>query len=221
MNPSVSPSVSAGAAPAVLGTRPTVALVDSGGTNIGSVRYALDRIGADARLTSDADDILSADRVILPGVGAAGAGMRRLREAGLVEVLHQVQQPLLGVCLGMQLLFERSAEDGGTECLGLLSGDVVAIPAQPGQRVPHMGWNELTATASDPLTTGLPDGTRAYFVHSYAAPVTSDTLMTTEHCGTWSAVVRSGNRWGAQFHPERSAGAGARLLSNFVREVSP
>jgi glutamine amidotransferase len=197
-----------------------VALVDSGGTNIASVRYALDRIGADARLTSDPDDILSADRVILPGVGAAGAGMRRLREAGLVEVLHQVQQPLLGVCLGMQLLFERSAEDGGTECLGLLSGEVVAIRGEPGQRVPHMGWNELSPLREDPLTAGLPVGARAYFVHSYAAPVTDDTVMTTDHCGTWSAVVRRGTRWGAQFHPERSAGVGARLLSNFVLEVS-
>nr|WP_281496980.1 imidazole glycerol phosphate synthase subunit HisH [Ornithinimicrobium sp. F0845] len=196
-------------------------MVDSGGTNIGSVRYALDRLGADARLTSSADDILAADRVILPGVGAAGAGMRRLREAGLVEVLRQVEQPLLGVCLGMQLLFERSAEDGGTECLGLLAGEVVAIPPAPGLRVPHMGWNTLTTVRDDPLTAGLTAGTRAYFVHSYAVPVTADTLQTTEHSGTWSAVVRNGQRWGAQFHPERSASAGSRLLTNFLLEVSP
>ncbi|WP_109471510.1 imidazole glycerol phosphate synthase subunit HisH [Ornithinimicrobium cavernae] len=201
--------------------RPRVALVDSGGTNIGSVRYALDRIGADARLTSDPADILAADRVILPGVGAAGAGMRRLRQAGLVDVLHQVEQPLLGVCLGMQLLFERSAEDGGTECLGLLAGEVVPIPRAPGLRVPHMGWNTLTALREDPLTAGLADGSRAYFVHSYAVPVTPDTVLTTEHSGTWSAVVRHGNRWGAQFHPERSARTGARLLRDFVLEVAP
>lgn len=201
--------------------RPTVAIVDSGGTNIASVRYALDRIGADARLTSDPADIRAADRVILPGVGAADAGMRRLHEAGLVEVLHEVEQPLLGVCLGMQLLFERSAEDGGTECLGLLAGEVVPIPPAPGVRVPHMGWNTLTTLREDPLTAGLTDGTRAYFVHSFAVPVTADTLQATEHSGTWSAVVRSGNRWGAQFHPERSARAGARLLTNFILEVSP
>lgn len=202
-------------------SRPTVAVVDSGGTNIASVRYALDRVGADARLTNDPDVIRAADRVILPGVGAAAAGMRRLHAAGLVEVLRGLEQPLLGVCLGMQLLFERSAEDGGTTCLGLLAGEVVAITPQPGQRVPHMGWNELTSVRVDPLTTGVPDGTRAYFVHSYGAPVTGDTVMTTNHCGTWSAVVRSGNRWGAQFHPERSATAGLRLLTNFVLEVSP
>lgn len=202
-------------------SRTRVALVDSGGTNIGSVRYALDRLGADARLTSSADDILSADRVILPGVGAAGAGMRRLHEAGLVEVLRAVEQPLLGVCLGMQLLFERSAEDGGTQCLGLLTGEVVPIPPAPGLRVPHMGWNTLTSLRPDPLTAGLADGTRAYFVHSFAVPVTEDTVQTTEHSGTWSAVVRRGNRWGAQFHPERSANAGSRLLTNFLLEVSP
>lgn len=201
--------------------RPTVALVDSGGTNIASVRYALDRIGADARLTSDPAQIRAADRVILPGVGAAGAGMRRLREAGLVEVLREVQQPLLGVCLGMQLLFDRSAEDGGVDCLGLLPGEVVPIPRAPGLRVPHMGWNTLTAVRNDPVTAGLPDGTRAYFVHSYGVPVTPDTVLTTEHSGTWSAVVRRGNRWGAQFHPERSASAGSRLLTDFVLEVTP
>jgi len=200
-------------------SRPKVALVDSGGTNIGSVRYALDRLGADARLTSSADDILAADGVILPGVGAAAAGMSRLHDSGLVDVLRQVGQPLLGVCLGMQLLFERSAEDGGTECLGLLAGEVVPIPPAPGVRVPHMGWNTLTTVREDPLTAGLPDGTRAYFVHSFAVPVTADTLQTTEHSGVWSAVVRHGNRWGAQFHPERSASVGARVLRNFLTEV--
>lgn len=200
---------------------PRVALVDSGGTNIASVRYALERIGAQARLTNDPADILAADRVILPGVGAAGAGMARLHEAGLVDVLREVTQPLLGVCLGMQLLFERSAEDGGTPCLGLLSGEVVAIPPAPGLRVPHMGWNELTPLRADPLTAGLAAGDRAYFVHGYGVPVTADTVMSTEHSGTWSAVVRQGNRWGAQFHPERSAKTGNRLLANFILEVSP
>lgn len=198
-----------------------MALVDSGGTNIASLRYALDRVGADAQLTRDPDQIRAADRVILPGVGAAAAGMRALREANLVEVLTELDQPLLGVCLGMQLLFEHSAEDGGTDCLGLLPGRVVPIQPAPGIRVPHMGWNTLTTVRPDPLTTGLVDGIRAYFVHSYAVPVTADTLQTTDHSATFSAVVRRGNRWGAQFHPERSASAGSRLLTNFLLEVSP
>jgi len=196
-----------------------VALVDGGGTNIGSVSYALERLGATSRLTADPADILAADRVILPGVGAAGAGMRRLRELGLVDVLGQVQAPLLGVCLGMQLLFERSAEDGGVATLGLVPGEVVGIPASAQVRVPHMGWNSLTGIVDDPLLTGIEEGERAYFVHSYAAPTGPHTLASTDHGGSWSAVVRSGLRWGAQFHPERSSSLGARLLRNFLVEV--
>lgn len=196
-----------------------VALVDSGGTNIGSVSYALERLGATSRLTADPADILAADRVILPGVGAARAAMARLDELGLVEVLHEVRAPLLGVCLGMQLLFDRSAEDGGVDTLGLLPGTVDPIPAAPGVRVPHMGWNTLTDLVPDPLLAGVEPGQRAYFVHSYAAPVGPATLATTVHGTPLSAVVRSGLRWGAQFHPERSSSLGARLLRNFVVEV--
>lgn len=196
-----------------------VALVDGGGTNIGSVSYALERLGATSRLTADAGDILAADRVILPGVGAAGAGMRRLRELGLVDVLAQVQAPLLGVCLGMQLLFDHSEEDGGVSTLGLVPGQVVGIPAGPGVRVPHMGWNTLTDLVEDPLLEGIEEGARAYFVHSFAAPSGPHTLASTCHGRPWSAVVRSGLRWGAQFHPERSAALGARLLRNFILDV--
>ncbi|WP_281964091.1 imidazole glycerol phosphate synthase subunit HisH [Serinicoccus marinus] len=196
-----------------------VALVDGGGTNIGSVSYALERLGATSRLTADPGDILAADRVVLPGVGAAGAGMRRLRELGLVEVLAQVQAPLLGVCLGMQLLFERSEEDGGVATLGLVPGEVVGIPPAAGVRVPHMGWNALTDLAEDPLLVGIEEGDRAYFVHSYAAAPTEHTLASTVHGRPWTAVVRSGLRWGAQFHPERSSSVGSRLLRNFLVEV--
>ncbi|ANS77824.1 Imidazole glycerol phosphate synthase amidotransferase subunit [Serinicoccus hydrothermalis] len=196
-----------------------VALVDGGGTNIGSVSYALERLGASSRLTADPADILAADRVILPGVGAAGAGMCRLRELGLVETLAQVQAPLLGVCLGMQLLFERSAEDGGVATLGLVPGEVVGIPGGPDLRVPHMGWNALTGLVEDPLLAGIEEGDRAYFVHSYAAAPSEHTLASTVHGQPWTAVVRSGLRWGAQFHPERSASVGARLLRNFLMEV--
>jgi glutamine amidotransferase len=196
-----------------------VALVDSGGTNIGSVSYALERLGATSRLTADPADILAADRVILPGVGAARAAMARLDELGLAEVLREVRAPLLGVCLGMQLLFDRSAEDGGVDTLGLIPGTVDPIPAAPGVRVPHMGWNTLTDLVPDPLLAGVEPGQRAYFVHSYAAPVGPATLATTVHGTPLSAVVRSGLRWGAQFHPERSSSLGARLLRNFVVEV--
>lgn len=197
---------------------PRVALVDSGGTNIASVSFALERLGVSCMLTSDAAEIRAADRVILPGVGAAGAGMRRLEDADLVTVLRDLEQPLLGVCLGMQLLFEGSEEDGGVSCLGLIEGTVAAIAPAPGVRVPHMGWNTLSLIRPDSLIRGLGDGDRAYFVHSYAAPLGDYTLASTWHGRDYSAVVRAGNRWGAQFHPERSAAVGASILANFVAE---
>ena len=194
---------------------PEVVLVEAGGTNIGSLRYALQRLGVDAGLSSDAARIRAASHVILPGVGAAGPGMRLLRETGLVEVLRGLRQPVLGVCLGMQLLFERSGE-GDTECLGLLPGTVQHLPQRAGLRVPHMGWNRLQVSARDPLLAGLDDPAFAYFVHSYAAPVGAHTLASAEHGDVFSAVVRRGNVCGMQFHPERSAAVGARLLRNFL-----
>lgn len=192
-----------------------VVLIDSGGANIGSVRYAMERLGVDARLTADAAEIASADRVILPGVGAAAAGMARLRQLGLVDVVRELRQPLLGICLGMQLLFE-SSEEGDVECLGLLPGRVRKLPATRGIRVPHMGWNALQPKREDPLLTGIEAGEQAYFVHSYAVPVTGDTLASCEHGIEFAAVVRRGSRFGAQFHPERSASVGARLFENFL-----
>ena len=194
---------------------PEVMLVEAGGTNIGSLRYALARLGVEAQLTADAGRIRAASHVILPGVGAAGPGMRLLREAGLVEVLCGLRQPVLGVCLGMQLLFERS-EEGDTECLGLLPGAVSRLPERAGLRVPNMGWNRLQVLARDPLLADLDDPAFAYFVHSYAAPVGAYTLASADHGGAFSAVVRRGNICGMQFHPERSAAAGARLLQNFL-----
>lgn len=196
-----------------------VVLIDAGGANIGSVRYALERLGASARLSADPGEIASAERVILPGVGAAGAGMARLRELGLVELVRSLRQPLLGVCLGMQLLFEAS-DEGDTECLGLLPGRVRLLAGAPGIRVPHMGWNTLGLLRDDPLLAGISPDDSAYFVHSYAAPVTADTLASCTHGDTFAAVVRRGNRIGAQFHPERSAAVGARVLANFL-EIRP
>lgn len=193
----------------------SVVLVDAGGTNIGSVRYALQRLGADAELTSDASRIRAATHVILPGVGAAGPGMRMLRDAGLVDVLRSLTQPVLGVCLGMQLLCARS-EEGDTECLGVIPATVRHFASSPGLRVPHMGWNTLNATESHPLTAGLRDGETAYFVHSYAVPVGDYTLASSDHGEAFSAVVAAKNFMGMQFHPERSAGTGAQLLQNFL-----
>jgi glutamine amidotransferase len=192
-----------------------VVLVDAGGTNIGSVRYALQRLGAEAELTSDAERIRTASHVILPGVGAAGPGMRMLREAGLVDVLRCLTQPVLGVCLGMQLLCERS-EEGDTECLGLVPATVRRFAGGPGLRVPHMGWNALHVTAGHPLVAGLREGDAAYFVHSYAVPTGDFTLASSEHGQPFAAVIAAGNFMGMQFHPERSGALGAQLLRNFL-----
>ena len=192
-----------------------VVLVDSGGANIGSVRYALERLGVDAPLTADAERIRAADRVILPGVGAAGTAMGQLHALGLVDVLRTLPQPLLGICLGMQLLFDASAE-GDVACLGRIPARVAPLTPSPGVRVPHMGWNRLHHAADDPSLDGEADGALADFVPGSAAPVGDWTVASSTHGAPFSAVVRSGRCWGAQFHPERSGEVGARLIRNFL-----
>lgn len=193
----------------------TLAIIDSGGANIGSVIHALRRLGAEPVFTADAAVIRTAERVLLPGVGAAGAAMSRLRENGLLQCIRDLKQPVLGICLGMQLLFEQSDEDD-TRCLGIIPGTLRKMSPSEGIRVPHMGWNTTTARRSDPLITGLPDAPWFYFVHSYCAPIGAATVATCVHGEAFAAIVRQGNFCGAQFHPERSARSGARLLANFL-----
>ncbi|MGY0651398.1 imidazole glycerol phosphate synthase subunit HisH [Luteimonas sp. A537] len=192
-----------------------VAVIDAGGANLGSVCYALERLGAMPRIVRDADGLRGAARVILPGVGAAAPAMRLLRDQGFVEALPALEVPLLGICLGMQLLFEHSAE-GDVECLGLLPGVVRRMRPAPGLRVPHIGWNRLCARRASPLMAGIDDGAWAYFVHGYAAAPGADCVAYAMHGSAFSAVVERGRVAGAQFHPERSATAGARLLRNFL-----
>lgn len=201
-----------------------LALIDAGGANLGSVMYALQRIGAAPRLVRDADALGDPERIILPGVGAAAPSMALLRERGLDVALRASEAPLLGVCVGMQLLFEAS-DEGDVPCLGLLPGRVRLLAGAPGVRVPHMGWNRLrrrdNVDAPSPLLDGIDDGTHVYFVHSYAVPVdevdASDILADTDHGQAFAAVVGRGRRFGAQFHPERSSAAGLRLLDNFMK----
>lgn len=193
-----------------------VTLIGYGAGNVASVRFALERLGARVRISDDPTDVAEAERVILPGVGAAGYAMQRLKALGLVEALRAFPRPLLGVCLGQQLLFEASAEDGETELLDLIPGRVEAILPAPSRPSPHMGWSRLTIRRDDPLLEGVNDGDWAYFVHGFVCPDSPATLAAADYGVAVPAVVNSANRWGCQFHPERSAAAGARILKNFL-----
>jgi glutamine amidotransferase len=197
-------------------TEVDVAIIDSGGANLASLSFALERLGARSLVSSDAATIARAGRVLLPGVGAAGNAMRRLRAQGLDTVIPQLRAPLLGICLGMQLLFAHSAEDD-TPCLGVLEGTVTRLQSQPGLPVPHMGWNTLAVQRPDALLEGITNEDHVYFVHSFAAPAGCCTLAATDYGGPLSAVVRRANFYGVQFHPERSSAAGARILRNFLK----
>ena len=194
-----------------------IAIIDSGGANIASVRFALERLGVDSVLTADPEVISAAERVILPGVGAAPVAMAQLARAGLVECIRGLTQPVLGICLGMQLLFERS-EEGDTPLLGLVGGTCGAFDPGMGLTVPHMGWNRLLPQGEErhPLLSGVEDGAHVYFVHSYAAPVSADTVASCSYGVDFTALVARGNFMGAQFHPERSGPVGARILGNFL-----
>lgn len=195
----------------------TIAVINSGGANLGSVIHALNRLGAQSVLTRDAAQIRSASRVILPGVGAAAWAMNALHEAGLVEVIRGLTQPVLGICLGLQLMYQRS-EEGDADCLGLIPGTVGKLAVGADQRLPHMGWNQLAwANPNDPLARGLSGEEWFYFVHSFAAPI-DHAAATSEHGQRFAAVVRHGNFAACQFHPEKSAAAGARLLANFLAQ---
>jgi len=194
-----------------------LAVVDHGAGNLVSIRQGLEQVGADVEVVTT-PDFGNADGVVLPGVGATAATMERLSAAGFVPALRELPLPLLGVCVGMQVLFETSAEDDA-ECLGIISGKVERLVDAP--RLPHMGWNDVQVTQPDPLFGGLGVDPLFYFVHSYA-PVPIDesvVVATAEHGEPLVAAVRQGNVWGVQFHPERSGPAGLRLLANFADEA--
>jgi glutamine amidotransferase len=191
-------------------------IIDSGGANLASLQFAFERLGAKTHVTADAAEIRAAPRVILPGVGSAADAMARLRNNHVADLLPSLTQPVLGICLGMQLLFTRS-EEGETECLGILPDSVKRLQPIDGRPVPHMGWNQLAPVREDPLLDGIAANDYVYFVHSFAAPVSDVTLASADYGTTLSAIVRLGNFWGTQFHPERSAHVGARVLANFLK----
>ena len=189
-----------------------LAIVDVGCGNIGSVAIAFERFGLSPVVSGDPATIASADKVILPGVGAAGYAMAQIEARGLIPTLRALKQPVLGICLGMQLLFDRSEEDE-TECLGIVAGSVRKLAPQPGMPVPHMGWSRLTVSDG---RLGLEDGDYVYFAHGFACDPVPEMAASAQYGREIPAVVRRGNWLGAQFHPERSGEAGARFLRAFL-----
>jgi glutamine amidotransferase len=192
-----------------------VAIIDGGGANIASLQYALQRVGAKSILTTDVAVIEAASHVILPGVGAAAPAMARLNDSSLVPLIRSLRQPLLGICLGMQLLASRSEEDD-VACIGIFPCTASKLRATPDSPVPNMGWCRATKCEQHPLLEGIEDGAWFYFAHSFAMPVAAHTVATAEHTSRFAAINSAGNFHAAQFHPERSGGAGSRLLRNFM-----
>lgn len=197
-----------------------IAIIDYDAGNIKSVEKALQYLGEEAVITRDAGEILMADKVILPGVGAFGDAMEKLNRYGLVPVIHEVVEkgiPFLGICLGLQLMFESSEEAPGVEGLGLLKGKIVRIPEGDGLKVPHMGWNSLSFPKKGRLFVGIPENSYVYFVHSYYLQAEEDIVTATAEYGvTIHASVEKGNVFACQFHPEKSSHTGLTILKNFV-----
>ena len=194
----------------------SLVIVDTGCANLASVSYAFERLGCVPLISDDAEVIKSANRVVLPGVGSAPFAMENIQAKNLKPVLKSLSQPVIGICLGMQLLFETLEEGGKTVGgLGLVKGSVSKLDTGD-LPAPHMGWNTLTPVKNDPLLKAVEAGEFAYFVHSFAASVSEVTLAKAEYGSSFSAIVRQDNVWGCQFHPERSSKTGAQILKNFL-----
>ena len=199
-----------------------IAVIDYDAGNLKSVEKALAYLGETPVITRDREELLAADKVILPGVGAFGDAMERLHQYGLVDVIKEIVKkgtPFLGICPGLQLMFESSEESPGVEGLGLLPGKILKIPEAPGMKVPHMGWNSLKVRPDSRLFQDIPDGSYVYFVHSYYLKAGSEDIVaaTTEYGTHIHAAVEKGNLFACQFHPEKSSQTGLKILENFIK----
>ncbi|MGI2177120.1 imidazole glycerol phosphate synthase subunit HisH [Shewanella frigidimarina] len=195
-------------------------IIDTGCANLSSVRFAFERLNANVIVSADFDVIRSAARVVLPGVGTAGAAMDALKQKNLIELIKSLTQPVMGVCLGMQMLASLSNEHGGRSeqnitCLGLVPTDIGDLDSK-GLPLPHMGWNQIEVS-DHPLFFGIENGSYVYFVHSYRAPISEYTLASSTYGESFSAAIGKGNFFGVQFHPEKSAKVGAKILQNFLQ----
>ena len=195
-------------------------IIDTGCANLSSVRFAFERLNANVIVSADFDVIRSAARVVLPGVGTAGAAMDALKQKNLIELIKSLTQPVMGVCLGMQMLASLSNEHGGRSeqnitCLGLVPTDIGDLDSK-GLPLPHMGWNQIEVS-DHPLFVGIENGSYVYFVHSYRAPICEYTLASSTYGELFSAAIGKGNFFGVQFHPEKSAKVGAKILQNFLQ----
>lgn len=195
-----------------------VAVVKYNAGNIQSVMNALRRVGVDPVLTDNPVELRKADRVIFPGQGEASHAMEYLQTRGLDQVIKSLTQPVLGICIGQQLMCEHS-EEGNVDCLGIFPAQVLRFhPQKHEQKVPHMGWNQLE-NVQDPLLEGINEGAFVYFVHSFYVPTTDYTIATTNHILSFSSAMRKGNFMATQFHPEKSGSVGERILTNFLGEI--
>tara|TARA_B100001057_G_scaffold79064_1_gene74220 strand:+ start:5611 stop:6210 length:600 start_codon:yes stop_codon:yes gene_type:complete len=192
-----------------------IAIIDSGGANIASLVYALKRLNTSSVLTTDSEIIKNADRVLLPGVGAAKDAMYKLKKAGLVDVIKNLKQPVLGICLGMQLLSDFSEEEN-VECIGVIPGAASKLMASPTKPVPNMGWCSTKILSKNKILKNIKNNSYFYYIHSYALPVSKFTIATAKHEEPFSAVIQKNNFFATQFHPERSSDEGSKLLANFL-----
>lgn len=195
----------------------SLVIVHTGCANISSLQFAIERLGFEVVVSDDPAKIKAADKVFLPGVGAAAAAMQQIAQKGLTECLQSLTQPVLGICLGMQLL-TRQSEEGNAQCLGLVDTQV-GLMRSDSLTLPHMGWNQVQVERDNPLFHNIDNGSWFYFVHGYCVPVGSHTLASCEYSQPFSASINNNNVYGVQFHPERSSDAGAQLIKNFIEQI--